>query len=242
MDRPKIKTIAFDADDTLWENEPLFVDTQSKCEELIRSYGDAEDLHDKLYEVEMRNLRLFGYGVKGFTLSMIETAIEMTQGRITADDIHKIVQLGKQMLDHPIELLPHVRETLISLKLSCELMIITKGDLFDQESKIARSGLSEWFDRVEIVSEKDPETYSKVLKRHGITPSSFLMVGNSLKSDVLPICEIGGHAVHVPFRTTWVHEQIHSIDHPDGYGVVDDLGELTGYVENHFELVPNGRN
>lgn len=226
-----IKIIAFDADDTLWVNEPIFTKTQDRCKALLKKYVQADELEEKLYETERKNLRLFGYGVKGFTLSMIETAIQLSNGAISGQEIQQIINLGKEMIQHPVEVLPGVEQTLQKLQDDYELMVITKGDLFDQESKIARSGLSEYFGRVEIVSEKNESTYKEVLNRNAIDVQHFLMIGNSLKSDVLPICNIGGKAIHIPFHTTWVHETV-SEHHIGGveYDELSAIAQLPGYL------------
>lgn len=225
----KLRVIAFDADDTLWENETIFNLTQERCKGLLRGYVDPAKIDDKIYQTELDNLAIFGYGVKGFTLSMIETAIELSEGRVTGLEIQKIIDLGKDMLAHPIHLIDGVRETIdtLSRETGYELMIITKGDLFDQESKIARSGLADYFSRIEIVSEKDDATYTELLKRHEISVEEFLMVGNSLKSDILPICRIGGQAMHIPFHTTWAHELVET-HHLEGYEYyeIDNLRQL----------------
>lgn len=227
-----INIIALDADDTLWVNEPLFQKTQHTFKEILRPYVELSDLDARLYATEKKNLKFFGYGVKGFILSMIETAIEITEQKIRAADLQHIIDLGKSMLLHPVELLEGVEEAVKSLSKTHELMVITKGDLFDQESKIARSGLAQYFSKIEVVSEKDKATYQDVLLRHGIALKEFVMVGNSLKSDVLPICELGGHAIHVPYSTTWVHEtlrtqQAEQID----YLELANLGELVDFFK-----------
>lgn len=207
----QLKTIAFDADDTLWVNEPIFTNTRLKFEELLSHYLTFdESLEAELYEVEKRNLRLFGYGIKGFMLSMIESGLELTDYRLSGKDIQSIIDLGKEMLTHPVEVLPGIRETLEHLSKTYQLMIITKGDLWDQENKIARSGLADFFDIIEIVSEKDIKTYQEVLNRNQVNINEFLMIGNSLKSDILPICELGGRAIHIPFHDTWQHEVVHT--------------------------------
>ncbi len=220
-----IKTIAFDADDTLWVNEPIFTKTQDRLKGLLEKYIEEADFDARLYATEKKNLKLFGYGIKGFMLSMIESAIELSNEQVNGSEIQKIIEMGKEMIEHPVHLLPNVEETLEQLKDDFELMIITKGDLFDQESKIARSGLAHYFDKIEIVSEKDEPTYRKVLSRHQIDLSTFLMVGNSLKSDVIPICNIGGRAVHIPFHTTWVHEAV-PIHHADGVEY-EEMGDMS---------------
>jgi putative hydrolase of the HAD superfamily len=196
-------TIAFDADDTLWHNETLFAVTSEQIAALLSPYSDAESLHRRLIETERRNLRLFGYGVKGFTLSMIESAIEVSEGRVSALEIQTILEAGKKLLAHPIELLPQVRETLEGLSKRHNLMMITKGDLFHQESRIAMSGLGELFSAVEVVSEKNPETYRKILRRYHIDVEDFVMVGNSVKSDILPVLEVGARTIHIPYEITW---------------------------------------
>jgi putative hydrolase of the HAD superfamily len=199
--------IAFDADDTLWGHEHVFVDAKARCLELLRPYmKPGMDLEQELYTFERKNLKIFGYGVKGFTLSMIETAVELSNGKITGSEIQQIIDLGKEMLEHDIELLPGIPEAIAAFKPHFKLLLITKGELFAQESKIARSGLAPEFDIIEIVSEKNPATYRKLLDRHAIDPAGFLMLGNSLRSDVLPIVEIGARAVHIPYKYTWHHE------------------------------------
>ena len=205
-----IKTIAFDADDTLWVNEPIFTQTHDKCKDVVEKYVDPSILEEKLYETEIKNLQIFGYGIKGFILSIIETAIELSEGKITGNEIQKIIDLGKDMVAHPTELIEGVQETIEKLSPQFDLMMITKGDLFDQESKIARSGLADFFQRIEIVSEKNEESYQMVLDKYGLDIQEVLMVGNSLKSDILPICKLGGKAIHIPFHTTWVHEMLES--------------------------------
>jgi len=208
-----IETIAFDGDDTLWHNETLFSITQSRFAQLLEPYGDFADLPQSLVATERRNLLVFGYGIKGFILSMIETAIEVTSGQVQAGDIQAIIDAGKAMRDHPVELLDGVREVVEALAGGSQrLMVITKGDLFDQESKLAGSGLAELFDVIEIVSEKDPSTYRRILDRHDVDPAAFLMVGNSLRSDVLPVVEVGGRAVHVPYEVTWALERVDAVD------------------------------
>ncbi len=203
-----IKTIAFDADDTLWVNETYFQDVEKEFNALLTKYVSAEELADKLYAVERTNLALYGYGIKGFMLSMIETALQVTQGLISTKDVQQIINLGKVMLRQPIELLPDVRHVLDSLDEDYTLMLITKGDLLDQETKIARSGVGDFFKHVEIISEKKPRDYQQVLDRYGIHPDEFVMIGNSMRSDVLPLLEIGTYAIHIPFKHTWVHEQV----------------------------------
>ncbi|MEO1089220.1 MAG: HAD family hydrolase [Pseudomonadota bacterium] len=204
----KLHTIAFDGDDTLWHHETFYRYTHERFRELILSHVPDADVDGRLHATEMRNLELFGYGVKSFTLSMIETAIEITSGAIPAEGVAELIGWGKEMLAHPIELLDGVAATIDGLHGHYRLMLVTKGDLMDQESKIARSGLAERFAHIEIVSEKDVATYRRLLDRHGLAAEGFLMVGNSVRSDVLPVIEAGGRAVHVPYAVTWAHEAI----------------------------------
>lgn len=221
-------TIAFDADDTLWHNESIFSMTQDRFYAMLTPYHPTETLSQKLYETEVRNLHLFGYGIKGFTISMIETAIELSQGQIRGHEIQKLIDFGKEMLQAPIDLLQDVAETIPNLAQSYRLMVITKGDLIDQESKIARSGLADYFDDIEIVSHKTPDTYQDILQRHNIDPQQFLMVGNSLKSDVLPVLAVGGQAVHIPYQKTWAHEQISASEQAKWqYFQLERLGQLS---------------
>jgi putative hydrolase of the HAD superfamily len=202
-----ITTIGLDADDTLWHSEGAFELTQAMFRELVAPFvSDQVDLDARLVDNERRNLELFGFGVKGFVLSMIETAIEVTGGQVSAREIQHIIERGKAMIANPVELIDGVADTVHSLSHRYKLMLITKGDLIHQEQKVARSGLADLFAHVEIVSEKDPQTYRRVLDRHGVAPAEFVMVGNSVRSDVLPVLAIGGAAVHVPYELTWAHE------------------------------------
>jgi putative hydrolase of the HAD superfamily len=198
--------IAFDADDTLWHNEPIYRGAQRQALDILTHYHDQEWIERRMYETEIRNLEHYGYGIKGFTLSMIETAIELTEGRISGAEIGRIIELTREMFKAPVELLDGVEETIIALAASHELMLITKGDLFEQQAKISRSGLADHFDKIEIVPVKIAETYQSIVARHDISPQRFLMVGNSIRSDVLPVIEMGGRAVHIPYETTWEHE------------------------------------
>ena len=219
--------IAFDADDTLWHNELVFNVTQERFVALMSAHVPNEGLGKRLTEMERANLRLYGYGVKGFTLSMIETALHVSKNQLPAAVIRQILDAGKAMLEHPIELLPHVRETLAALHGRHPLMLITKGDLFDQESKLARSGLSGYFDIVEIVSEKDPETYRNLLARHRIAAERFVMIGNSVKSDMLPVVQIGGNAVHIPYESQWALDKVkHEGPEAEGFFEIADMSQL----------------
>jgi putative hydrolase of the HAD superfamily len=200
--------IAFDADDTLWRNEDYYLDVHQRYFGLLAEYHAPEWIEQRLYQVEVKNLAHFGYGAKSFTLSMIETAIELSEGRINAGEIQQIIEMGKEILTTPVELLEGVAETIPRLAESYDLMIVTKGDLLHQETKIAQSGLGDYFRWAEVVSEKDADTYRRVIERNSIAPEGFLMVGNSLKSDVLPVLEIGAQGIHIPYRTTWQHERV----------------------------------
>ncbi len=203
-----ITVVGLDGDDTLWHNETRFRLTQTELRDLLRRHVPDADVDAHLAGVEMKNLALYGYGVKAFTLSMIETAIQVTEGRIPATDLEVILGWGKRMLQEPTELLDGVDAALRELGKRYDLLLITKGDLFDQESKLARSGLADLFLGVEILSEKNVDSYRSVLRRRGIKPADFVMVGNSLRSDVAPVLALGAQAVHIPYHITWHHEEL----------------------------------
>lgn len=228
----RFDVIAFDADDTLWHNERLYVGAQTHLKQLLAQYHSPAWIEERLYHTEMRNLQHFGYGIKSFALSMIETAVELTEGRITGSEIQTIIDAAKAMLVAEVELLEHVVDTLAHLTNSYTLMLVTKGDLFDQETKIARSGLAQHFRHIEIVSDKRPESYQRLLQRHGIAPERFVMVGNSLRSDILPVLALGASAVYVPYELTWAHETAEPVqaEHP-GYYEVAHLGLLPTLLE-----------
>jgi putative hydrolase of the HAD superfamily len=211
-----IAVIAFDADDTLWVNEPYFRATEEKFCALLQDYLPLHSVEQELFKTEMQNLGLYGYGIKGFMLSMVETALSISNNTVPQAVIEKILQYGKDMLDHPIELLEGVEETLHALKNHYRLVVATKGDLLDQERKLKKSGLASYFHHIEIMSDKQQSDYEKLIRHLDIAPDQFLMVGNSLKSDVLPVLALGGHAIHVPYHITWHHERIdHQINHPN---------------------------
>ena len=203
-----IELVALDADDTLWHNEPLYTGCREQFHALLARYIPDGTFEEQLYRVEMRNLSHFGYGVKGFVLSMIETAIELTDGRIDTADISTIIEWGRQMLGAPIELLDGVREAVEMLASDYSIILVTKGDLLHQETKLARSGLGHLFRGIEIVSEKDPAVYRRIMDRYTVAPDRFVMVGNSLRSDVVPVIQAGGHAVYIPYAISWVHERV----------------------------------
>ncbi len=231
-----IKVVAFDGDDTLWHNESHFNVTQQQLRELLLSHAPDADVDHRLFGIEMANLKIYGYGIKSFTLSMLETAIEVTDGRIPASDLNVILGWGKRMLRQPIELLDGVRETLADVSRTHTVLLITKGDLFDQESKLARSGLGELFQGVEILSEKNRESYQQVLDRRGIEPAEFVMVGNSLRSDILPVVELGAVGVHIPYHVTWRHEHVEDHEMPAGgwhrLAGIRELGGLLGELQS----------
>ena len=225
------RVIGLDADDTLWHNETIFARVQARYRTLLSQYHDAEAVDRTLLATERRNIEHYGYGVKGFTLSAIETAIELTNGKISAQEIQTLIDTGREMLAHPVVLLDGVAEILPVLAKSHRLLVITKGDLVDQQKKITRSGLAGLFSDVEIVTEKDPATYAEILKRQETDPSEFLMVGNSLKSDVLPVLEVGACAAHVPYKVTWALEQTdEEPDAPDRFFRLSSIRELPDLV------------
>lgn len=209
-----IELVGFDGDDTLWHSEGYYQDAHAHFERVLGSYIDLADarVHERLLATERRNLRIFGYGAKGMTLSMLETAIELTAEKISAADLHRILHLGKSVLEHPVELLPGMREAVEAIAARHRIVLITKGDLFHQEAKIAASGLADLFTRIEIVSEKHPAAYRRVLKECGTDAAHFAMVGNSLRSDIEPVVELGGWGVYLPYHVTWAHELEHGVD------------------------------
>jgi putative hydrolase of the HAD superfamily len=213
----------------LWHNEQLFADTQHQLRELLGHYADMTSVHAKLLEIERRNLAIFGYGVKGFMLSMIETAIEISDAHVSARDIHQIVMMGKALLEHPIELLNGVAEIVAELSSRHRLILVTKGDLMHQESKIAASGLADNFWQIEIVSEKDPPTYQRLLDRYDVKAADFVMIGNSVASDVLPVLAIGARAVHVPYHITWALE-VAAVDNNE-FPMLTDLRDVVALIE-----------
>jgi len=221
-----IQVVGIDGDDTLWHSESLFAVTNERIRELLAPHVSTDVLDERLLDVERRNLSIFGYGAKAFTLSVIETAIEVTHGRVTNAEIQAIIDLGKALLTHPVELLDGVTEAIDALG-DRRLVLITKGDLFHQESKVAGSGLGERFHSVQVVSEKNPGTYRRVLDAVDVAPEQFVMVGNSLRSDVEPVVSIGGRAVHVPYEHQWALDSHPEGDLPDdGWWRIDSLAEL----------------
>ncbi|MEP1330156.1 HAD family hydrolase [Pseudophaeobacter sp.] len=229
-----LTTIGFDADDTLWHNERFFRVTQERFAELLQDHTpdimDRAALDQRLLAAEKRNLGRYGYGVKGFTLSMIETAIEVTEQQVPAAVIQELIVAGQMMLSYPIELLPHARETVEILADSHRIVLITKGDLLDQERKLAQSGLGDLFDAVEIVSEKTAAVYSEIFQRHGDGPAQAMMVGNSMRSDVVPIVQAGGWGIYVPHGLIWEVEHAEPPQGHDRYHELASLGALPQLV------------
>lgn len=210
----KIRVIAFDADDTLWDNEAYFRETENKFFALLEDYLPQHTVARELLTTEVKNIDLYGYGIKAFMLSMIEAAIRITDGTIRVKVIEEVIGFGKELLQKPVTLLPGVEETLHALKGKYKLVMATKGDLLDQERKLRKSNLESYFHHIEIMSEKKEDDYRKLIRHLDITPQDFLMIGNSLKSDVLPVLNLGGHGIHIPYHTTWAHEKIdHEIVH-----------------------------
>lgn len=230
MGAPKL-TLGFDADDTLWHNETIFEAVHERYRTLLGRYHDTETVDRTLFATEMRNLELYGYGVKGFTLSAVETAIALTDGKIPAAEIQQLIESGREMLAHPVELLEGVAETVAALAAEYRLLLITKGDLRDQERKLAKSGLAENFAAVEILSEKDEATYAAVLRRHAVAPEHFVMIGNSLKSDILPVLALGGAGAHIPYHLTWAAERVETAPAANGrFRQLEHIRELPATI------------
>ena len=224
-----VTTVGFDADDTLWHNETIFRLTHDRFAELLGDRADPADIEARLAETEKRNLSLYGYGVKGFTLSLIETAMELCDGEAPAHVVREILAAGREMLAHPVETLPGVDEALAAVSERFRMVLITKGDLFHQERKLAASGLGELFAAVEIVSEKDASTYRTVFDRHGTGPAEAAMVGNSMRSDVVAAIEAGAFAAYVPYPLIWAHEAAQAPDHPR-YAELTSIADVPGWL------------
>ena len=224
-------TIGFDADDTLWHNQPIFERSYDRFRELLARYHEPETVSEVLIRTELRNVKLYGYGIKGYTLSAIESAIELSGGQISSAEIRQLLDAAKDMLAHPVELLEGVIETLARLSQDHPLLLITKGDLKDQERKLEESGLADHFRQVEILSEKDSASYDRILRRHAIDPRRFMMVGNSLKSDILPVLALGGAGAHIPYHVTWAGERAEEpIGHTDRFFKIERMSELLAIV------------
>lgn len=226
-----IEAIGLDADDTLWENERFFRQTEEAFAELLVDHGGRDEISAHLLQVERANLARYGFGIKGFTLSMIQTALELSDGRVSTRTLARILELGQDMLTHPLHVMDGVAEVLKTLK-DRRLFLITKGDLWDQERKLEASGLAGYFEAVEILSDKSPDAYSRVLARHDIEPEAFLMAGNSIKSDILPVLDLGANAAFIPHELTWAVEHAEEPDHPR-YHRLDRITELPGLIRTH---------
>jgi len=235
-----IELVGFDADDTLWHSEIHFQSAHAEFERIVGAYVDLADarLHDRMLATERRNIQLFGYGAKGMTLSMIETAVEITGERITAADVHRLLEIGKSILRHPVQLLPDVRAAVEAVASEFAVVLITKGDLFHQEAKVRQSGLAELFHRIEIVSEKDQPTYTRLLAEFAVPADRFTMVGNSLRSDIEPVVRLGGFGVHVPYAVTWALDNEHELE-PAHERVIEVAG-ATGIAAAIQELAQRG--
>jgi putative hydrolase of the HAD superfamily len=227
-----IKVIGFDADDTLWVNEPFYRDTEKQFARILSPYYAENEVNDQLFKTEMQNLALYGYGAKSFILSMIETALRLSENKITAFEISKIIEIGKAQLNLPIELLEGVELVLQKLQPRYKLILATKGDLLDQEQKLKKSGLISYFHHIEIMSDKHENNYRNLIKRLDIDPQYFVMIGNSIKSDILPVINIGASAIHVPYHTTWQHENDHAETDNSKFVTVDKLIEIL-YLFRH---------
>ena len=227
--------IAFDADDTLWHSEFLYRDAQSELNKILSPWANSETIEQVTYEIETRNIPLYGYGIKSFTLSMLEAAVEISNSKVDGHHVTEILALGRTMLKAEVELRPHVADTLETLSKSYRLMVITKGDLLDQTDKVERSGLAPYFSMVEVVNEKNTATYREILSRYKLSPQGFLMVGNSISSDVLPVLELGGIAVHVPADTTWAFEMVEGFNpNQPGCYELEHIGQLPALIERVF--------
>jgi putative hydrolase of the HAD superfamily len=241
IDYTPIKVIGFDADDTLWVNETYFRDAELELAKLLAPYETANKIDQELFKRQIENLPLYGYGIKGFILSMVEISLELSNNAISNSTIEAILNIGKDMLNKPVALLEGVGKVLEELSKDYRLIVVTKGDLLDQERKLEKSGLLDFFHHIEVLSDKQEANYSKLLNHLDIKPSEFLMIGNSLKSDILPLVNIKAHAIHIPFHTTWVHEQIVSSAHdPKKYKTITSLLEVLPLLKKNpkFKLRP----
>ncbi|MEJ2113515.1 MAG: HAD family hydrolase [Flavobacteriaceae bacterium] len=227
IDYDKIKVIGFDADDTLWVNETYFREAEEAFAQLLSDYETPNKIDQELFKIEMKNLDLYGYGVKAFILSMVEAALDISNNDVSNQVLEKILNIGKNMINKPVVLLDGVEDVLKALSQKYRLILATKGDLLDQERKLKKSGLNQYFHHIEVLSEKKEDNYSKLLNHLDIKPSEFLMIGNSLKSDILPLINIKANAIHVPFHTTWVHEQVNDMEtNGKNFKTLNSLREL----------------
>ncbi|MBN1622732.1 MAG: HAD family hydrolase [Clostridia bacterium] len=230
MRRPEI--ICFDADDTLWVNETFYQDIEKDFIELMARYADRKIISDDIHRREVDNLEIYGYGAKGFMLSMIEAALEISKGKVSSEDLNRIIEMGRGLINEDIILLDGVEDTLKTLSdAGYKLIVATKGDLLDQERKLRKSGLAQYFDHIEIMSFKREEDYRKLLHNLGVEPFDFLMVGNSMKSDILPVLEIGGNGIHIPFHTTWAHELVENTKNLPNFVEIEDIREMLDLID-----------
>lgn len=225
-----IELLAFDADDTLWANMALFFEAVDRIKGIIGRYADEASVMAEIRNTETENVSVLGYGIKSFIISMVETAVKASSGEITAHEIQEIISIGRELTNRPVTLLDHVEEVIDELSSRFPLMLLTKGDTFEQERKISGSGLSGYFRYIEIAGEKDARTYSRILEKYKTAPNRFLMVGNSLKSDILPVVEIGGNAAYIPHKDTWYHESVPGGHGKAGYHELDNMGDLPGLI------------
>jgi len=225
-----IKVIGFDADDTLWVNEPYYREAEDQFIQLVTSYGVNGNIAGALFETEIGNLRLYGYGIKAFMLSLVECAIQLTDGGVTSRDIYRIIRIGKSMLERPIELLDDVKLVLERLAPNYRLIVATKGDLLDQEGKMRRSGISDYFHHIEVMSDKKEQHYVQLLKHLDIAPEAFLMIGNSLKSDIIPPLDLGAWGIYVPYHTTWAHEEVDKEPESPRFFQVEQLHQVLDLI------------
>ena len=231
VDYSNINVIGFDADDTLWVNETYFREAEESFTALLENYETKNKIDQELFKTEIDNLELYGYGIKSFVLSMIESALDLSNHQVSQTTLSKILDLGKEMIARPVELLDDVEVVLKQLSNNYRLIVLTKGDLLDQERKLERSGLSEYFHHVEVLSDKKEHNYKNLLDHLGVDVNEFLMIGNSLKSDVLPIVNIGAKAVHVPFHTTWAHEEVHPEEHSNNHLTIGSLKDILKHLK-----------
>lgn len=231
LNKQDIKVIAFDADDTLWVNETHYRYMEDKFAELLQAYGNAEEMKAELLKTEIKNLELYGFGAKAFVLSNIETLIRIAGKNTTVEQIEALLHLGKQLIDAPMQLLPHVSEVLQSLSGKFKLVVATKGDLLDQERKLRKSGLEKYFHHIEIMSDKQMKDYTNLLDRLECNAENMLMIGNSMKSDIIPVLELGGYGMYIPFHTLWAHEKVDdTFEHPRMFKATD-LRQIFDLIE-----------
>ena len=229
--KKQYKIIGFDADDTLWINEPYFQETEKHFCHLLSDYNSEKIISQELFKVEMKNLELYGYGAKGFVLSMIETAQNVSDHKIPVEVLSQILKLGKELLNKPLVLLDGIREVIEYLdRKNNKLIVLTKGDLLDQERKLEKSAIQSYFHHIEVMSDKKEDNYLKILSHLDIKPSEFLMVGNSMKSDILPVVNIGGYGIHVPYHTTWEHEKVEQVESHAHFKQIDHISELLSFL------------